>query len=65
MIFMTKVFYISRARTEDGSQAPTTDRFERIEKLNRLVSLGWQIKEFKVEGTEEYFLLEKADKIVS
>lgn len=65
MIFMTKIFYVSKAKTEDGSHAPTTDRFERIEKLNRLVSLGWEIKEFKNEGAEEYFLLEKADGVVS
>lgn len=65
---MTKVFYISKAskdKTEDGKNIPTTDRFERINKLNRLVSLGWQIKEFKTEGAEEYFLLEKEDGIVS
>ncbi len=62
---MTKIFYVSRAKTEDGEHVPTTDRFERIEKLNRLVSLGWRIKEFKSEGAEEYFLLEKTDEIVS
>lgn len=59
---MQKVFYVSRnpENIENGVNiAPDLDRFQRIEQLNRLLSLGWSIKSFSAENNVEYFVLEK------
>jgi hypothetical protein len=62
MIFMQKVFYVSKNSENNdnhGNTAPDFDRFSRIEKLNLLLSMGWNIKSFSSENNEEYFVLEK------
>lgn len=58
---MQKVFYVSRnpGNSGVGSAAPDLDRFQRIEQLNRLLSLGWIIKSFSREDNAEFFVLEK------
>ncbi|MGN0595406.1 MAG: hypothetical protein ACI4I6_09615 [Hominimerdicola sp.] len=57
---MEKVFYITKGNNEFGMQnLPSCDRFRQIEKLNRLISLGWSIKEMKTEGSDTFFILEK------
>ncbi len=58
---MEKTFFIRKTMTDNDHAAPTTDRFQRIEKLNLLVNSGWVIKGFKSSENEEYFLLEKAE----
>ncbi len=55
---MTKKFYVSR-NSEDAS-APQLDKYQRIEKLNLLLSNGWIIKGFEEADGESWFLLEKA-----
>jgi len=54
---MQKIFYVSK----NGGQgsAPDMNRFARIEQLNRLLSMGWQIKSYKNENDNEFFVLEK------
>jgi predicted GNAT superfamily acetyltransferase len=58
---MQKKFYISSNSEESkgGVNAPKLDRFRRVEQLNDMLSRGWSIKEFKNEGDDSYFLLEK------
>lgn len=60
---MQKVFFISRSTDKGGSaaeySAPDFDRFQRVEQLNGLLDLGWQIKEFKTDNGDAYFILEK------
>ena len=56
---MTKIFYIKKNISDGTDSVPTTDRFERMEKLNLLLSSGWTIKEFISDNGEEYFVLEK------
>lgn len=58
---MEKIFYISKGNENGDASIPTTDRFQRIEKMNMLLNSGWKIKEFVNSGREEYFLLEKAE----
>ena len=55
---MLKKFYITKAA--EGVNAPSLDRFQRMEQLNDMLHLGWTIKGFKDDGSESYFLLEKA-----
>ena len=54
---MIKKFYVSR--NMEGTSAPELDRFQRIEKLNLLLSSGWTIKSYEETGGESWFLLEK------
>lgn len=56
---MTKFFYITKSISDGTDSVPTTDRFERMEKLNLLLSSGWKIKDFVSDKGEEYFVLEK------
>lgn len=58
---MQKVFYVSRNNGCADNCTPDMDRFQRIEKLNDLLALGWSIKEMKNEGESTYFVLHKAD----
>jgi hypothetical protein len=58
---MTKTFYVSKSTDGNVDGAPTTDRFERIERLNMLLEHGWTIKNFSKTDNEEYFVLEKPD----
>lgn len=53
---MQKIFYVSKS---SDANAPDMDKFRRVEKLNNLISLGWEIKEMKVENEDTYFVLEK------
>lgn len=60
---MQKIFYVSR-NSEDGSEdlsghAPDMDRFQRIDKLNEMISLGWKIVGMNNDGKSTYFVLEK------
>jgi predicted GNAT superfamily acetyltransferase len=58
-----KVFYISEnseTGKSGGVSAPSLDRFQRVEKLNEMLSRGWQIKEFKNSDENSYFVLEKS-----
>lgn len=57
---MEKIFYVSK-NTNDKSfaSAPDMDRFQRVEKLNSLLQLGWAIKEFRTESEGSFFVLEK------
>lgn len=59
---MLKKFYITKASGDNvgGVTAPGLDKFQRMEQLNDMLHLGWVIKEFKNDGSESYFLLEKA-----
>lgn len=54
---MTKKFYVSKST--EGNPAPELDRFQRIEKLNLLLSNGWTIKDYHETPEESWFLLEK------
>ncbi len=56
---MTKKFYVSR--NNGSNPAPALDKFQRIEKLNLLLSCGWTIKGFEEADGESWFLLEKAN----
>ena len=58
---MQKLFYVSKSSSGNSGNvcSPDMDRFARIDKLNNLISLGWNIKEFRKENNEEYFILEK------
>lgn len=62
---MQKVFFISRNsdKYENRSDvnAPSLDRFQRVEQLNEMLALGWSIKDFKTSQGDSYFLLEKDD----
>ena len=51
---MIKKFYVSR--NTEGTSAPELDRFQRIEKLNLLLSSGWTIKSYEETGGESWFL---------
>lgn len=57
---MEKIFYVSK-NTNDKSfaSAPDMDRFQRVEKLNSLLEMGWAIKEFRNESEGSFFVLEK------
>ena len=55
---MLKKFYITKAA--EGVNAPSLDRFQRMEQLNDMLHLGWVIKGFENTGSESYFLLDKA-----
>lgn len=55
---MTKKFFISKAE-KSASDAPDLDRFQRVEKLNEMLAVGWQIKGFYNEVEGSYFVLEK------
>ncbi|MGN0633347.1 MAG: hypothetical protein ACI4JW_05710 [Oscillospiraceae bacterium] len=55
---MTKKFFISKAE-KSASDAPDLDRFQRVEKLNEMLAVGWQIKGFYNEAEGSYFVLEK------
>ena len=59
---MLKKFYITKTSGEmaEGVNAPSLDRFQRMEQLNQMLHLGWKIKEFKNDGSDTYFLLERA-----
>ena len=59
---MLKKFYITKSAGDksEGVNAPSLDRFQRMEQLNNMLHLGWTIKEFKDNGNESYFLLERA-----
>lgn len=54
---MIKKFFISK--NTDENSAPQLDRFQRIEKLNDMLSMGWVIKSFETDNGDSYFLLEK------
>jgi hypothetical protein len=60
-IAMQKIFYISNSSNErnEGANAPQFDRFRRVEQLNDRLARGWVIKEFKNNGEDSYFVLEK------
>lgn len=58
---MQKVFYIQKTGANGDEHIPTTNRFERIEKLNLLLNSGWRIGNFVCQDGDEYFLLEKDD----
>ena len=60
---MQKVFFISTSSDKndrEGVNAPHLDRFQRVEQLNEMLSLGWRIKEFKNTPENSYFVLEKS-----
>ena len=59
---MLKKFYITKSSGDqaEGVNAPSLDKFQRMEQLNDMLHLGWEIKEFKNDGSDSYFLLEKA-----
>ena len=59
---MQKKVYVSRQRSSDDAFAPDLDRFSQVEKLNDLVSLGWQIVKMVEDEKETYFVLEKEDR---
>jgi hypothetical protein len=58
---MQKKFYIAEKSGSDVGDlnAPSLDRFQRVDQLNRLLDLGWSIKELKNEQSGTYFVLEK------
>ncbi len=58
---MQKKVYVSRHRGSDNTFAPDLDRFSQVEKLNDLVSLGWQIVKLVENEKETYFVIEKED----
>ncbi|MBR1393176.1 MAG: hypothetical protein IJ561_05005 [Ruminococcus sp.] len=49
---MEKIFYVTR-----NGAAPDMNRFARIEKLNRLLEVGWTIKSYVNENDSEFFVL--------
>ncbi len=56
---MQKKFYVSKTPEQGGMAAPEMDRFRRIEKLNALLAVGWEIKGFEETSEGSCFLLEK------
>lgn len=54
---MIKKFFISQNSADQS--APQLDRFQRIEKLNAMLLVGWVIKGFQSDSAGSYFLLEK------
>lgn len=61
VVLMLKKFYITRTSSDaaEGINAPSLDKYQRMEQLNDMLSLGWVIKDFKDTEGESYFLLER------
>lgn len=64
-VFMQKIFYVSKSADGYGDREnmplPDMDRFQRVEKLNRLLETGWSIKDFKTDNDGSFFVLEKGE----